>query len=365
MSMYYYYSHRFILQAVFRSIVTQAAISEVFINASKQIIDYYLLNFRNLRKEKNITQQELAELLNVSDKAVSRWETGRGFPDIGNLEDVAKTLGVSVAELLKGERFDTQITGNDVAEVSSASFFMARNFVAKKKWMNLAIGFLSGMIIILLVFIHLTSPNPIKNSANALSVETLSDNEIVAVLKDNVAGYKVNDIMDPNTKQKCVSVSCYETIWNRLFGDNSRTIVSLGDKEEVNYVYYYPANEADQMIWKNDGLNEPNGEIITLPRLIYNYWIIIGIALSLVGIATCTLFRKKYFFEIIAKITMVPVAFTISAIAILVGRFGTVYSAPYYISGILLLSIILYVLFLILFTAHKTRYREKSRRALS
>jgi len=363
--MYYYYSHRFILQAVFRSIVTQAAISEVFINASKQIIDYYLLNFRNLRKEKNITQQELAELLNVSDKAVSRWETGRGFPDIGNLEDVAKTLGVSVAELLKGKRFDTQITGNDVAEVSSASFFMARNFVAKKKWMNLAIGFLSGMIIILLVLIHLTSPNPIKNSANALSVETLSDNEIVAVLKDNVAGYKVNDIMDPNTKQKCVSVSCYETIWNRLFGDNSRTIVSLGDKEEVNYVYYYPANEADQMIWKNDGLNEPNGEIITLPRLIYNYWIIIGIALSLVGIATCTLFRKKYFFEIIAKITMVPVAFTISAIAILVGRFGTVYSAPYYISGILLLSIILYVLFLILFTAHKTKYREKSRRALS
>ena len=46
---------------------------------------------RNLRKEKNITQQELAEMLNVSDKAVSRWETGRGFPDIGNLEAVSYT----------------------------------------------------------------------------------------------------------------------------------------------------------------------------------------------------------------------------------------------------------------------------------
>lgn len=320
---------------------------------------------RNLRKEKDITQQELAELLNVSDKAVSRWETGRGFPDIGNLEDIAKTLGVSVAELLKGERFDTQITGDDVAEVSSASFSMARSFVAKKKWMNLAIGFLSGMIIILLVFIHLASPNPIKNSENALSVETLSNKEIVAVLKDNVAGYQVNDIIDPDTKQKCISITCYETIWNRLFGDNNRTIVSLGDKEEVNYVYYYPADEADQMIWKNDGLSEPSGAVITLPRLIYNYWIIIGIALSLVGIATCTLFRKKYFSEMIAKMTMIPVAFTISAIAILVGRFGTVYSAPYYLSGILLLTIMLYVSFLILFTVHKTKCREESSRALS
>ena len=39
----------------------------------------------DLRKEKNLTQGELAELLHVSDKAISRWETGRGFPDINNL----------------------------------------------------------------------------------------------------------------------------------------------------------------------------------------------------------------------------------------------------------------------------------------
>ena len=72
---------------------------------------------RDLRKEKNLTQQQLAELINVSDKAVSRWETGRGLPDIGNLEDLSEALDVSVAEMLKGERFSDSITSSDMVEV--------------------------------------------------------------------------------------------------------------------------------------------------------------------------------------------------------------------------------------------------------
>ena len=57
---------------------------------------------RRLREEKNMTQSELAEKLNVSDKAVSRWETGKGYPDITLIEPIAGALGISVAELLSG-----------------------------------------------------------------------------------------------------------------------------------------------------------------------------------------------------------------------------------------------------------------------
>ncbi len=46
-----------------------------------------------LRKEKQITQAELAKRLNVTDKAVSRWERGLGFPDINTLEPLADSLG--------------------------------------------------------------------------------------------------------------------------------------------------------------------------------------------------------------------------------------------------------------------------------
>ena len=57
---------------------------------------------RRLREEKNLTQAQLAEKLHVSDKAISKWKTGRGYPDITLMEPLAETLGVSVTELLSG-----------------------------------------------------------------------------------------------------------------------------------------------------------------------------------------------------------------------------------------------------------------------
>lgn len=58
----------------------------------------------SVRKEKGLTQAELAERLFVSDKTVSKWERGAGFPDIKNLESLAAALGVSIVELMQGER---------------------------------------------------------------------------------------------------------------------------------------------------------------------------------------------------------------------------------------------------------------------
>lgn len=56
-----------------------------------------------LREKKGYTQKQLAERLMVSDKAISKWESGRGLPDISLIELLAKTLGVSLAELFSGD----------------------------------------------------------------------------------------------------------------------------------------------------------------------------------------------------------------------------------------------------------------------
>ena len=58
---------------------------------------------RRLREGKKLTQGALAEKIGVSCKAVSKWETGRGLPDISLLEPLAQALGVSVMELMSGE----------------------------------------------------------------------------------------------------------------------------------------------------------------------------------------------------------------------------------------------------------------------
>ena len=64
-----------------------------------------------LRKEKGLNQRELAEKLNVTDKAISKWETGKGMPDVSNLIPLANILEVSVTDILSGKR-----THNDIEE---------------------------------------------------------------------------------------------------------------------------------------------------------------------------------------------------------------------------------------------------------
>lgn len=59
---------------------------------------------KQLREERKITQAELAERIGVSSKTVSKWETGKGLPDISLLQPLAQALGVSVIELMNGEQ---------------------------------------------------------------------------------------------------------------------------------------------------------------------------------------------------------------------------------------------------------------------
>ena len=59
-----------------------------------------------MRKEKEMTQKELAEKLHVTDKAVSKWERGKGYPEITLLPLIADVLGITAGELLNGERYD-------------------------------------------------------------------------------------------------------------------------------------------------------------------------------------------------------------------------------------------------------------------
>lgn len=66
-----------------------------------------------LRKRQGLTQQQLADQLNLSNKTISKWESGAGSPDISNLLSLVEALGVSVDELLRGELNDPQLDTDD------------------------------------------------------------------------------------------------------------------------------------------------------------------------------------------------------------------------------------------------------------
>ena len=79
-------------------------------------VDQYVTGavIRDLRKQCGMTQLQLAHLLDVSDKTVSKWETGRGYPDITLLEPIADAFGVSVTELISGNRILNQNVSADM-----------------------------------------------------------------------------------------------------------------------------------------------------------------------------------------------------------------------------------------------------------
>lgn len=73
---------------------------------------------RALREKKGYTQKQLGDLLSVSDKTISKWETGKGLPDISLIEPLSKALSVSVAELLSGEYVVNRNRGGNLQKSS-------------------------------------------------------------------------------------------------------------------------------------------------------------------------------------------------------------------------------------------------------
>ena len=85
-----------------------------------------------IRKEQNRTQQDLANELGVSSAAISKWERGIGFPDVSLIEPLATSLGITIAELFKGERIENGDT-NEYENLLSDVVKVSKNEISKKK----------------------------------------------------------------------------------------------------------------------------------------------------------------------------------------------------------------------------------------
>ena len=77
----------------------------------------------SLRKENNMTQADLAKKLQVTDKAISKWERGLGFPDINSIEPLADALGVSILEIMRSEKLDESVITQDTISAALTDTF--------------------------------------------------------------------------------------------------------------------------------------------------------------------------------------------------------------------------------------------------
>ena len=128
-----------------------------------------------VRKEKNMTQQELAKKLNITDRAISHWENGRSMPDAGIMLDLCKLLDINVNELLSAKKIIKE-SYNEQAEENLLE--MRREIESKNKKiliLNRIITFLGVVIYLLIVIaaIFIEMPMVIRNIIMALALVTL------------------------------------------------------------------------------------------------------------------------------------------------------------------------------------------------
>ena len=285
-----------------------------------------------LRKERGLTQKKLADRLLVSDKAISRWETGHGMPDLDNLEAISCELGVSVAELLRGERIVEAVEPDEAAELAQGGLELVKQLLRKRTAGNLLIGFLTGLIVVALLVVHLTAPIAIPYRDGIVRVDELDDGTLVALSSEDSAGF------DVGTVDGSSFISSYTTRWHQIMGPEGSSVVALGEKGDIGAVLYYPGTPDDVLLY---GQIDDAG-VVTLPRLVNNMWLAVGIIAGVLGLASYALLRKRWYAKRILRIALLPVCFSVSLIAVLWGRFDQVYNASFYLSGICLVALALY-----------------------
>ncbi len=100
-----------------------------------------------LRKQNNLTQSDLANKLGISDKAVSRWETGKGFPDVSLLQPLGEVLGTSVNEIINGEKIEPEKCQQRADQTIVQTIVKSRRYVT-----NMVTGILASIGAFLLIF---------------------------------------------------------------------------------------------------------------------------------------------------------------------------------------------------------------------
>ncbi len=171
-----------------------------------------------IRKELGYSQKELAEKLNITDKAVSKWETGRSAPDVSMLLPISEILEVSVTEILKGERINQR-------EISTKSDEIIVMTLKKSK-----LKVLTSLILVLVVIIGLICSYPAYHYFS-----TISENDFQSVREQAIS-------LSENEEIDCIAIT-----------QNSDKIAYLFADDENSYMLLYERNKLFENRIKNIG----------------------------------------------------------------------------------------------------------------
>ena len=195
---------------------------------------------KELRKEKNLTQENLAEQLNVSNRTVSRWETGSNMPDISTLVEIAEFFDVSIPEIIDGERKSekmNQETKETAAAMAEYSHHEVRS--GKRKILGALLSAFGLFIII---------------SALAIIPSESSWSSIYAVLGSIVLVIGISIIARQKTVKKSLRiitvVGCIALLFGAFTAFDYIAVTQYNQVPRFRYKTEWSSENPDQLIHK-------------------------------------------------------------------------------------------------------------------
>lgn len=234
-----------------------------------------------MRREKNLTQQDLAERSGITDRAVSHWENGRSLPDVSLFKDLCNILGISINELISGE-----IISNDKI-IKKSDEIIINTLVEKKKIKKVSRNIIVGLIIfivllVLVLMFGFIDKYPKIDLFNFTLQNSESDYELTQKIKINdrsVFYYGIDFAMFCDNKEKCYQVKDalkhkqisldefqeflekqveYKNYEGMIFWDGGTKVYS---KSDVQIIYCNASNgNRDVYIGNSEMIDNLNGE---------------------------------------------------------------------------------------------------------
>ena len=195
---------------------------------------------KELRKEKELTQEQLAEKLTVSGRTVSRWETGSNMPDIGMLVELADFYEVSIPEIIAGER-KSEIMNQDTRETAVAMAEYSRNEVKVGKLK--VIGYLTAAFGLFIII-----------SALAIFPSDSSWGSIYATLGSIIlligVFFSIRTVLIKRSWRVLILVGCAVLLFGAFTVSDYIAVTQFNQVPRFRYETSYDSRNPDQLVHK-------------------------------------------------------------------------------------------------------------------
>ena len=171
-----------------------------------------------LRREKNMTQQELADRIGVTDRAISKWENGRGLPDLSLMMPLCKELGITINELISGEQIEKEDYQSKLEEnIFKTIDYTNKKIANKNKIFKIVVGTIITIVLIvgLMFFVDVNRMNnnePVVFSTWGFKYAPLVDfheEKIISEVKNYLLEKSDNEPKHHENEKSFVSIRTY------------------------------------------------------------------------------------------------------------------------------------------------------------